>query len=279
MNYRHGFRAGNHADVLKHAALVAVINHIRLKPKPFFALDSHAGAGLYDLASAEALRSGEFRHGIARLLSAGDLPPGLAPYVGAVRAVNPPGALTVYPGSPLLIARLKRAEDRLIACELHPHQAGLLDGALKPFARAKAEARDGYVAAKALVPPPERRGLVLIDPPFEQPGEFDAITRALVAAHRRWPTGIYLVWYPVIDRRESDRFLAGFLAAGPRDVTCHELFVRAPQAGAGMAGSGILAVNAGYVLEPLMAEALPYLAGRLAQGPGSFWRNERLTSE
>lgn len=279
MNYRHGFHAGNHADVLKHTALVAVVNHIRLKPKPFFALDTHAGAGIYDLASAEALRSGEFRHGVARLLTAGDLPPALAPYADVVRAVNPAGALTVYPGSPVLIARLKRDEDRLIACELQPQQAKLLAGTLTPYAKARPEARDGYAAAKALVPPPERRGLVLFDPPFEQAGEFDALARALIACHRRWPSGIFLAWYPVIDRRAADRFLDAIVTAGLRDATCHELFVRAPQASGGMAGSGVLAVNAGYVLDPLMAEVLPYLAGRLAQGPGASWRNDRLTAE
>jgi 23S rRNA (adenine2030-N6)-methyltransferase len=279
MNYRHGFHAGNHADVLKHLALLAVVNHICLKPKPFFAFDGHAGAGRYDLTGPDALRSGEFRHGIGRLVAAEDLPPALAPYVEAVRAFNPPGALDVYPGSPLLLATALRAGDRLVACELAPGQAALLGDVLRPYRGARVEVRDGYAAAKAVVPPAERRGLVLFDPPFERGDEFALLARALTAAWKRWPAGTYLAWYPVADRKAADGFLAVMAAAGLRDVSCHELFVRAPQASGGMAGSGLLAVNASYVLGGIMASALPYLARRLAQGSGAAWRSEQVVSE
>jgi 23S rRNA (adenine2030-N6)-methyltransferase len=279
MNYRHGFHAGNHADVLKHAALLALANHMRLKPKPFFALDTHAGAGRYDLTSTDALRSGEFRHGVARLLAADDLPPALKPYVEAVRAANPPEALNFYPGSPLFIANALRPGDRLTACELNPGQAAALGATLAPFRGARAESRDGYAAAKALVPPPERRGLVLFDPPFERGDEFALLGHALIAAWKRWPTGAYLAWYPLKDRAAADGFHAAVVGAGIRDVVSHELFVRDAGRAPGMAGSALLAVNAGFALNPLMETALPYLARRLAQGPGSAAQSRQLAPE
>ncbi|MCC6920121.1 MAG: 23S rRNA (adenine(2030)-N(6))-methyltransferase RlmJ [Alphaproteobacteria bacterium] len=279
MNYRHAFHAGNHADVLKHVALVAAVDHMLLKSKPFFVLDTHAGAGRYDLSSAEALRSGEFRHGAARILSDSRLPAVLTPYAEAVRAWNLPGALVTYPGSPLLIAGRLRADDRLVACELHPGQAQLLGAALRPFPQARVETRDGYAAAKALLPPPQRRGLVLIDPPFEQPSEFAALTTHLLVACRRWSTGLFLVWYPIKDRRAVDMLHGAVVDAGLRDATAYELFVRAPSGDPGLAGSGLLAINASYPLDRILGEALPYLADRLAQGRGAAWCSERLTPE
>lgn len=279
MNYRHAFHAGNHADVLKHIALLAVVNHILLKPKAFFALDTHAGAGRYDLSSADALRSGEFRHGVARVLSDSRLPPVLAPYADAVRTFNPAGALVAYPGSPLLVASRLRPSDRLVACELQPRQAQLLAEALRPFPQARTEMRDGYGAAKALLPPPQRRGLVLIDPPFEQTTEFATLTVQLLAAYRRWPTGIFLVWYPLKDRRAVDTLHGAVVEAALRDTTVYELLVHAPSADSGLAGSGLLAINASYPLDGMMDTALPYLADRLSQGAGAAWRRTRLTPE
>ena len=274
MNYRHGFHAGNHADVLKHVALVALLGRLNAKDKPWFALDTHGGRGVYDLASVEAQRSGEHRHGVARILAAADAPAAVAAYAARVRAA---GAAR-YPGSPLIVAGAMRARDRLIACELNAGEAGLLGDALAPFARARAETRDGYGAAKALTPPPERRGLVLIDPPFEQADEFGRLAATLRAVWRRWPTGQYLVWYPLKDRKAADGLHQAVGEAGLKDVSTYELYVRAPAAGAGMAGSGLLAVNATYALEPL-AEAMPWLCERLAQGAGASWRAQRLTEE
>ncbi|BCW87516.1 Ribosomal RNA large subunit methyltransferase J [Alphaproteobacteria bacterium SO-S41] len=279
MNYRHAFHAGNHADVLKHAALMVLLGYLKAKPKPFFVLDTHGGRGLYDLTGSEALRSGEFRHGIARLLAAPDLPAELAPYLAAIRAANPPGALDVYPGSPALIAGALRRGDRLIACDLHPAEAEALGAVLKPYRGARAEARDGYAALKALLPPPERRGLVLIDPPFEKTDEFQVLAAALTLAWKRWSGGVYLIWYPLKDRAAADGFRAAVADAGIKDAACYEFFVRAPAGATGMAGSGLLAVNASFALDRPMRAILPVLTDRLAQGAGASWRAERLTPE
>lgn len=279
MNYQHGFHAGNHADVLKHGALGIVCRYLQAKEKPLFFMDSHGGRGRYALDSPEALRSGEFRQGIARLIAAEHVPAGLQPYLAAVRTANPAGGLSVYPGSPLMLAAALRIQDRLIACELHPREAGYLAEALYPFTRAKVRAGDGYAALKALLPPPERRGLILIDPPFEKATEFADLAEALRQAWKRFPAGVYLVWYPLKDRAAADRFLGEVAEAGIRDATTYELFVRDPASAPGMQGSGLLAVNASYALDAAMAEAGPCLAAQLAQGPGARFAAQRLTAE
>ncbi len=279
MNYRHAFHAGNHADALKHTALMVLLDHLKAKEKPFFVLDTHGGRGRYDLTGPEALRSGEFRHGIGRLLAAADLPPPLAAYIAAIRAANPPGALDCYPGSPVLIAAALRPQDRLVACDLHPAEADALAGTLRPYRRARVEARDGYGALKALLPPPERRGLVLIDPPFEKTDEFATLAAALIGAWKRWPGGVYLIWYPLKDRAAAAAFHTAIAAAGIPDVTFYELFVRGPGAAPGLAGSGLLAINAAFALDGPLRLALPVLAERLAQGAGPSWCAERLTAE
>lgn len=279
MNYLHGFHAGNHADVLKHAALMALLAYLKSKEKPLFVLDSHGGRGGYDLSAPEALRSGEYRQGIARLVGAADAPAALKPYLTAIEAANPRGGLSFYPGSPLLIARALRVQDRLIACDLHPGEAEILKETLYPWPRARVEARDGYGALKALLPPPERRGLVLIDPPFEKKTEFADLAEGLRQAWKRFPGGVYLVWYPLKDRAGASAFLAAVAAAGMRDATSYELFVRDPEAGPGMAGSGLLALNASFALDPVMAEIGPWLAARLAQGEGARFTKSRLTPE
>ncbi len=279
MNYRHGFHAGNHADVLKHVALIALITYLQTKDKPLFVLDTHAGPGRYDLASPEAQKSGEYRHGIGRLLDATDVPEGVKPYLDALRAENQGGGVTAYPGSPLLLARKLRPQDRLIACDLHPKEAEILAETLYPFTGAKVRASDGYAAVKALLPPPERRGLVLIDPPFEKTTEFADLAKALREAWKRFPVGVYLVWYPLKDRAAANALHADVAAAGMKDATTYELYVRDPAATPGMAGSGLLAINASYALDGAMRVAGPYLAKQLAQGPGARFAAARLTAE
>src|ERR1051325_7801242 len=210
MNYRHAYHAGNFADVMKHAVLARVLTHLRDKPAAFRVIDTHAGAGVYDLGGLEAGKTLEWRDGIGRVMGA-DLDAGiralLAPYLDAVKALNPSNALAVYPGSPALTQSLLRPQDRLIACELEPQAAAALAGHLRGDARAKAVAIDGWTALSAYVPPKERRGLVLIDPPFEQPQEMSRLTQGLAAAHRKWPTGCYLLWYPIKEAAE----VAGFV--------------------------------------------------------------------
>ena len=203
MNYRHAFHAGNFADVLKHATLVRVLVHLRSKPAPFRVVDTHAGAGLYDLSASEATRGGEWRDGIARLFSK-ELPEParalLAPYLEAVAALNRPNDLIAYPGSPMLVRGFLRRGDRLIACELEPRAAVTLAHNLKADARCKAIAIDGWTALKAYIPPKERRGVVLIDPAFEDAADFGRLAEGIESAHRKWAGGIYLLWYP---RKES----------------------------------------------------------------------------
>src|ERR1700722_11455955 len=198
MNYRHAFHAGNFADVFKHAILARILVHLRDKPAPFRVIDLHAGAGLYDLTSRESQRTDEWRDGIGRLFAAdlriSELRPEaaalLAPYLAAVRAFNPGGELRHYPGSPLLVAELLRANARLIACELEPAAAAALGRRLHGIRQAKAVAIDGWVALNAYIPPSERRGLVLLDPSYEEAAEFPRLAAALTSAWRKWRTGI-----------------------------------------------------------------------------------------
>src|SRR5581483_4532548 len=207
MNYRHAFHAGNFADVIKHAVLCRLLFYLRQKPAPFRVIDTHAGAGLYDLASRESARGGEWPYGIGRLLKA-QLPAPvaelLAPYLEVINTLNEPDRLKTYPGSPALARAWLRPQDRLIACEFEPKAARALSNQLRGDPRIKTLAIDGWMALTAYVPPKERRGLVVVDPPFEDPNEFIRLAEALTTAHRKWPKGIYLLWYPIKDRSGPD---------------------------------------------------------------------------
>ena len=268
MNYRHAFHAGSFADVVKHAVLARIIAHLKEKPAAFRVIDTHAGAGLYDLAGPEASRTGEWRDGVGKLLAAKLEPAGcdlLAPYLDAIAAFNA-GPLKVYPGSPVLLQRWLRPQDRLVACEKEPDAARALMARLRADRRAKAVAIDGYTALNAYVPPKERRGLVLIDPPFEQPDEFDALARGLAAAHRKWPTGIYALWYPVKDARETEGFSRRLSRlAIPRTLQA-ELILSARE---GLRGSGLILVNPPWRLESELAVLLPALLNVLTDAPGA----------
>ncbi len=245
MNYRHAFHAGNFADVHKHAVLVRILAHLRSKPAAFRVIDTHAGAGRYDLLGPEPSRSGEWQNGIARLWNAqgseGAAAALLTPYLETVvKALNPDGKLRFYPGSPLIAASLLRSQDRLIACELEPNAATLLAQALRGDRRAKAVTIDGWTALGAYVPPKERRGLVLIDPPFEEAGEFERLSDAFSVAYRKWPTGIYLMWYPIKERSGPDALASRLLQLRVADILRCEMMLGAPRgaAGPGWVGSG-----------------------------------------
>ena len=207
MNYRHAFHAGSFADVFKHAVLCRILHYLRDKPAAFRVIDTHAGAGLYDLTGPEASRGGEWHDGIERLLAA-QLPQPvaalLAPYLEVIGALNERGRLKLYPGSPAIARAWLRPQDRLIACELEPQAATALAGHLRGDTRIKTLEIDGWTALSAYVPPPERRGLVLVDPPFEEDGDFHRLSHGLAAAHRKWATGIYALWYPIKGRGEPD---------------------------------------------------------------------------
>jgi len=281
MNYRHAFHAGNFADVLKHAVLARILLHLRAKPAPFRVIDTHAGAGLYDLAGPEAARSGEWRQGIARLLGPSSAPVGkraralLAPYLDAVAALNEDDRLITYPGSPALVRTFLRAQDRLTACELEPNAAAALARNLRGDRRSKAVVVDGWTALNAYVPPKERRGLVLVDPPFEQTDDFPRLAHALEAAHRKWASGSYLLWYPIKERTAPDALVrrllrGGVLQGGSAKVLRVELAVGGPREANRLGACGLIVVNPPWTLEGELAVLLPDLAAALSgEGRGS----------
>lgn len=279
MNYQHAFHAGNFADVHKHAVLARVLVHLRTKPAAFRVIDTHAGAARYDLLAPEATRGGEWHDGIARLWAArpksGGVSDGapkgrtggaaaalLAPYLAAVASLNPGGALRTYPGSPLVALGLLRPQDRLIACELEPRAAALLQTALRRDRRAKALMIDGWTALSAYVPPKERRGVVLIDPPFEEAADFTRLTSALAAAHRKWPTGIYLLWYPIKERDAPDALARRLKRTGIAGLLRCEINLAPARAELGLAGSGVILVNPPYKLDADLGLLMPAL-GRI----------------
>jgi 23S rRNA (adenine2030-N6)-methyltransferase len=269
LNYRHAFHAGSFADVCKHAVLCRILHYLRGKPAAFRVIDTHAGAGLYDLAGPEASRSGEWRDGIERLLAA-ELPPPvadlLAPYLDVIGALNERGRLTLYPGSPALVRAWLRPQDRLIACELEPLAAGALIRNLRGDARIKTIAIDGWTALSAYVPPKERRGLVLVDPPFEEDGDFARLARGLIAAHRKWATGIYMLWYPIKGRAEPDALAKRLRKSGIPRMLRAELTVAPLTDPTRLNGSGLILVNPPWTLENELSALLPALAGILGRG-------------
>src|SRR3954447_2122800 len=289
MNYRHAFHAGNFADVIKHAVLARIVVYLKEKPAAFRVIDTHAGAGLYDLSAEGASRTGEWRQGIGRLLAA-ELPADarilLAPYLDAVVSLNagePGGAsgepLKTYPGSPTLVRHLLRAQDRLIACEAEPVAARALAENSRGDNRVKAVAIDGYTALNAYVPPKERRGLVLIDPPFEQPDEFDRLANALVAAYRKWPTGLYGVWYPIKNVAATERFGRHLARSGLARMLRAEVTLTPTRAAQKLAGSGLILVNPPWTLEKELAVLLPALATILASSGSGTTRLDWLAPE
>jgi 23S rRNA (adenine2030-N6)-methyltransferase len=271
MNYRHAFHAGNFADVVKHAVLTRILIHLAAKPTAYRVIDTHAGAGLYDLTGPQASRTGEWRGGIARLTAAQLAPPAetlLSLYLDTVASFNRGGSLTTYPGSPALTRALLRPRDRLLVCELEPDTARTLAEHLRGDARVKVVAVDGWTALKAYVPPKERRGLVLVDPAFEQPDEFARLADGLAAAHRKWPTGIYLLWYPIKERKQPYLFARRLTGTGIPNILRAEFEVAAPDADR-LNACGLVVVNPPWLLERELAVLLPALASCLARDPGS----------
>ena len=261
MNYRHAFHAGNHADVLKHVILLAMIDALKRKDAPFFVLDTHAGRGQYLLQGEHSDKTGEARGGIFRLMVLHGLPVLVQNYLKRVQADNPVGALVNYPGSPLLVAQAMRDQDRLAACELQPDEARALASLFKNDKRVGVMARDGYGAVKALLPPKEKRGLVLIDPPYEaQEGEFASILAALKEGLARWPNGSFAVWYPIKIRRTLLPFLRKAALLPCKSALIAELLIRPDDSPLRLNGSGMLIINPPYQLDQELTPALPVLA-------------------
>ncbi len=282
MNYRHAYHAGNFADVVKHAALSRLVEYLKLKDKAFRVVDTHAGIGLYDLSSEEAQKTGEWLDGIGRLLEAKISPDAqalLAPYLEAVKSDNPEGSVEIYPGSPLIVRRLMRPQDRLSAIELHPQDFQRLKSLFAGDFQVRTIELDGWLALGAHLPPKEKRGLVLVDPPFEQEGEFDRLVDGLLRAHRRWPGGIYALWYPIKDRAAVSQFRAGLKASGIPKILDVAFEVRQPSRDERLDGSGLVVVNPPFVFEKEMRVLLPELKKALAEDSGARWSLEWIAAE
>lgn len=272
MNYRHGFHAGNHGDVLKHLALLFCLDALKRKPAPFAVLDTHAGRGVYDLESAEATRSPEWAGGVGRLWGQqGGAPESLARYLSAVESFNPGGALKCYPGSPALIGAALRDGDEFHACELHPQEHAALRKALGSAPGVRIHKRDGWEALGALLPPPQGRGLVLIDPPYEQADELARATEAVKTALRWFGHGVYLWWRPLKDERALAKADSEIAAVSARETLRADLWVDRPRPDGRLVGSSILVINPPFGLGAALREALPALSDLLAAGE-SGWR-------
>ncbi len=269
MNYRHIFHAGNVCDVVKHAAFTLALDALRRKDTPFCVLDTHAGIGLYDLQDPSATKTAEADHGVQALVKAPPLP-GLDSYYDVLRKLNPgwtpgddAGAVRYYPGSPLLALHLFRKQDRLTACELHPEDAVALRRNLRGFSQAQIHTRDGYEALHAFLPPPEKRGLVLIDPPYEQPDELTRAGRAVADACKRWPQGQFMLWYPIKERPAVWRMHEALRDSGLPKILCAEFVYQEETRHDRLNGSGLIVVNPSWKLDEALTALFPALHAAL----------------
>ena len=286
LSYRHAYHAGNHADVLKHFVLMLVLKHTAQKDKPFWYIDTHAGAGMYALDNTFAMQNAEFNSGISRLWSTPNMPamPAvLTDYVELVRKLNPTGQLRRYPGSPAIAHELLRKDDRLRLFELHPNDSKLLRQAflaadrLSLNKKVMIETADGFAGLKALLPPPPRRAVVLIDPPYEQKQDYQRVVDSLKDGLQRFPTGTYMVWYPLLQRREPQQMLDKLQKLGLDSWLHVALKVQAPaQDGFGMYGSGLFIINPPWTLAKLLADSMPYLVEKLGQDDAEFGLDSRI---
>jgi 23S rRNA (adenine2030-N6)-methyltransferase len=275
MNYRHIYHAGNFADVVKHVVLTLAIERLKLKGAAFRVIDTHAGIGSYDLDMEAARKTGEWQGGIGRLIGrlAEPIPPEVAPlmarYLEVVAGANRPGELSRYPGSPAIARALLRPQDRLVVNELHPQDAATLRAAFARDRQTTVMELDGWIALKALLPPKERRGLVLIDPPFEVAGEMERLAGALREAVKRFATGTFILWYPIKDAGRVRRFKRTLKDMGLSKLMVAELSVRADDDPAVLSGTGLAVLNPPFELEQQLKVLLPFLAKRLAVEPGA----------
>jgi len=282
MNYRHAYHAGNFADVVKHVVLTRLLDYLKQKDKAFRVIDTHAGIGRYDLSSVEAQKTGEWQSGIGRLIDAQLSRPVaelLAPYLDTVRALNPDGGIQKYPGSPLIARHLMRKQDRLSAIELHPKDVGKLRTLFAGDFQTRVIELDGWLALGAHLPPKEKRGLVLIDPPFEEAGEFERLVDGLIRAHKRWPGGIYALWYPIKDRKAIIAFRKALKQSGIPKLLDIEFEIRPASSEPSLDGSGLLVVNPPFTLEGELRTLLPALHRVLAVGKPAHWSLEWLAGE
>ncbi len=279
LSYRHSFHAGNFADVLKHLVLVKILGYLRKKDKPFCCIDTHAGPGKYDLGSSYALQNKEFDSGIGKIWQRKDLPEAVASYVDIIKAYNTDGELNHYPGSPLIARQLLRNHDRLFLFELHSAEVKLLTDETKKNRRIKVFHADGLADSLGLLPPVERRGLVLIDPSYEIKTDYDQVVDTLIQMHKRFATGIYALWYPVVDRSRNKRLEKAIQNSGIKNIQLFELGVQADTEALGMTSSGIIVVNPPWNLATDIQQVLPWLVDVLGREGKGFFRSEMLVAE
>jgi 23S rRNA (adenine2030-N6)-methyltransferase len=278
LSYRHAFHAGIHADVFKHLVLTLLVRSLLHKEKPFFYLDTHAGAGRYHLNSEMARKNREYESGISRLWNVENPPEAVREYLAAVRTTNPGDDLRVYPGSPRIVRPFLRERDRMALCELHPTDAKLLAAEFACDRQVRVEHLDGYQGLKALLPPPERRGLVHIDPAYELKDERRRLLDAVKEGYKRWATGLFAVWYPIQDRATADDFLRRFKRLGLPKVLVAE-FAVLPEEPFRLNGSGMIIINPPWRLDEQLNSVLPWLWEKLAVDGQGGWRAEWLAGE
>jgi 23S rRNA (adenine2030-N6)-methyltransferase len=279
LSYRHAFHAGNFADLLKHLVLVRSLRYLTRKEKPLLYLDTHAGAGGYSLASPQAGKTQEFLNGIGRIWDQDDLPEPIADYLGLVRQFNGGGRLKRYPGSPWFARQLLRQQDRMLLYEMHPADYQQLRKTLAKAHRCQVSQEDGFKACLALLPPIERRGLVLIDPPYELKEDYRRVVDTLLGAHRRFATGCYAIWYPVVERARIERLERALIVSGIRKILLLELGIAADRPGHGMTASGMILVNPPWPLAAEMPPVLDYLAKLLGENGEAHSRVVELVGE
>lgn len=264
LSYQHIYHAGNFADVHKHAVLCLLLKALGAKEKPFFVLDAFAGRGGYELVSKESEKTGEYHQGIERIYAAGDAPPLMSGYLKAVKLFNADDRLQRYPGSPWLIRHLIREQDRMALCELHPQEFEALREVIRSRRGVALHKRDGLDAMKALLPPRERRGLLLIDPAYEVKSEYEAVADAVIHSCRHWREGVYAIWYPLLAAGNHEKLLAGLKRSGIRKILNCTLSVDAADAG-GMFGSGMIVINPPWKLNDELKSLMPWLLSQMQQ--------------
>ncbi|MDH5424589.1 MAG: 23S rRNA (adenine(2030)-N(6))-methyltransferase RlmJ [Gammaproteobacteria bacterium] len=279
LSYRHAFHAGNHADVLKHVVLMQILAYMQQKEKPFLYVDTHAGAGLYDLRGDWACKTHEYESGIARLWCNTELPEILQNYLQAVQNLNAPGSLDIYPGSPWLAHEMLRPQDKARLFELHSNEFNILSDNFSSTKNIKCEQGDGFKALTAILPPESRRAVVLIDPPYEIKTDYQTVVQAVKAAYKRFATGIYMIWYPVINRRVIDQLEQELADSGMRNIVQFELSVTADATASGMTGSGMIVLNPPWQLEQSMKACLPWLQKQLALDETAAYRVSTIVEE
>ncbi|EJL6480592.1 23S rRNA (adenine(2030)-N(6))-methyltransferase RlmJ [Vibrio cholerae] len=270
LSYRHSFHAGNHADVLKHIVQSLILNSLQQKEKPFVYHDTHSGVGRYDLTHEWSEKTGEYKQGIARVWQQDNIPAELDSYLDAIRQLNQGETLRYYPGSPRVARAHLREQDRIVLTELHPSDYPLLEQEFHRDRQVSIYKEDGFARLKASLPPQERRGLVLIDPPYELAKEYRDVVRAIAQSYKRWATGIYAIWYPVVNRCDIDDMLEGLQGLEIRKILQIELGVAPDTNERGMTASGMIVINPPWTLESQMQTILPFLKQAIAPATGHY---------